>query len=183
MLHRHSFVDNCAHTKFAANENFFTCACSKQQAFTNEMFYKIVSESYFPHIKSSGIFPLTTLQENKHRNTCKPHCLSLKILIAAPFLSINKTMRQIVQRICLSVRRRNFSVTFRYTLWGPRCYFSLMIFQRSLSLCVAVGLKMESWQIDFYVGLDSTDESFWKYYKSSYENTNAPKSWTITTAA
>lgn len=34
---------------------------------------------------------------------------------------------------------------------------------------------MESWQIDLYVGLDSTDESFWKYYKSSYENTNAPK--------
>lgn len=42
---------------------------------------------------------------------------------------------------------------------------------------------MESYQIDFNVGIDSTDEFFWKYYKSSYEDTNALKTWTITTTA
>lgn len=35
-----------------------------------------------------------------------------------------------------------------------------MIFQRSLSFFVAVGFKMESYQIDFNVGIDSTDEFF-----------------------
>lgn len=109
---------------------------------------------------------------------------TLKTFISAHFVSIKGLPDRLFWESAYLLEGEILRSLLDIYCGGQDAIFSFNdFFQRSFSLCVVVGFKLEGCQIDSNLGLDITNESFWKCYKSSYANINATKSQNITIAA